>query len=72
MTTLTAAIVHHIAAARARWADEEGAAMVEYGLLVALIAVVVMAALTPLGGAIADLFNGVAGNLPGGTTTTTA
>lgn len=68
MNTLTAAIAHHVATAvaRVRSTDEEGAAMVEYGLLVALIAVVVMAALTPLGGAIADLFNGVAGNLPAG------
>lgn len=72
MTTLTAAIVHHLSAFRARYADEEGAAMVEYGLLVALIAVVVMAALTPLGGAIAGLFNGVAGELPASGTTTTA
>jgi len=39
--------------------DEEGAAMVEYGLLVALIAVVVAAAAGPLGGRIATLFNGI-------------
>jgi pilus assembly protein Flp/PilA len=43
--------------------SEEGATMVEYGLLVALIAVVVIAALLILGPAIADLFTGVAGNL---------
>lgn len=47
--------------------DEEGAAMVEYGLLVALIAVVVMAALTPLGSAIAGMFQSVTGNIPAGT-----
>jgi pilus assembly protein Flp/PilA len=69
MNTLSVAIAHYVASARARSQDEEGAAMVEYGLLVALIAVVVMAALTPLGGAIAGLFTDVAGNLPAGGTT---
>ncbi len=43
--------------------EEQGAAMVEYGLLVALIAVVVIAALLILGPAIADLFTTVAGSL---------
>jgi pilus assembly protein Flp/PilA len=39
--------------------DEKGAAMVEYGLLVALIAVVVGAVLGPLGTAIAGMFTAV-------------
>jgi pilus assembly protein Flp/PilA len=43
--------------------DEEGASMVEYALLVALIAVVVALAVGPLGRAIATLFNNVAGQL---------
>lgn len=43
--------------------EEKGATMVEYGLMVALIAVVVIAALLILGPAIANLFTGVAGNL---------
>jgi pilus assembly protein Flp/PilA len=38
---------------------EEGAAMVEYGLLVVGIAVVVGAAALTLGGRIAGLFNGI-------------
>jgi pilus assembly protein Flp/PilA len=42
---------------------EIGATMVEYGLLVALIAVVVIAALLVLGPAIAGLFNNVADSL---------
>jgi pilus assembly protein Flp/PilA len=46
-----------------RLSDEEGASMVEYGLLVALIAVVVMVALGPLGTAIAGLFTQVTGRL---------
>jgi pilus assembly protein Flp/PilA len=43
--------------------DESGQAMVEYGLLVALIAVVVAAALTPLGTAIANMFTTIAGQV---------
>jgi pilus assembly protein Flp/PilA len=43
--------------------DDRGATMVEYGLLVALIAVIVVPALLILGPAILALFNGVAGNL---------
>ena len=42
------------------WKGEEGATMVEYGLMVALIAVVVMAAVGPLGVAIAAMFTGLA------------
>ena len=44
--------------------DEEGATAVEYGLLVALIAVVIIAAVTTLGGKVNNAFNKVAGNLP--------
>lgn len=36
---------------------EEGATMVEYGLLVALVSIAALAALTPLGEAILGLFN---------------
>lgn len=43
--------------------EDEGATMVEYGLLVSLIAVVVIAALLVLGPAIRDLFNSVANSL---------
>ena len=39
--------------------DERGAALVEYALLVALIAVVCIGALTVLGGGISDKFNEV-------------
>ena len=41
------------------WKDEEGATMVEYGLMVALIAGIVMAAVGPLGTAIAAMFTAV-------------
>ena len=36
--------------------DEEGATAVEYGLMVALIAVVIIAAVTALGGKLTDIF----------------
>lgn len=45
--------------------QEEGASMVEYGLLVGLIAVVVIGAVTLLGTGINDLFTAVTDALPG-------
>lgn len=44
--------------------DEEGQAMVEYGLIIALIAIVVIAALAILGPRVAKLFNDAAETLP--------
>ncbi|MEO6834352.1 MAG: Flp family type IVb pilin [Candidatus Tumulicola sp.] len=43
--------------------DEEGATMVEYGLMVALIAVVCIVAVTLLGKNLSTLFNNVAGSI---------
>jgi pilus assembly protein Flp/PilA len=40
--------------------DEEGATMVEYGLLVALIALVALGAVQTLGGNLSSLFNAAA------------
>ena len=45
--------------------DEEGASMVEYGLLLALVAVVAMVALTPLGTSVRDTFQNVADAVTG-------
>jgi pilus assembly protein Flp/PilA len=45
------------------WVDESGQDLVEYALLVALIAIVVIAALRLLGPIIATVFNNIAGNL---------
>lgn len=42
---------------------EKGQGMVEYGLIIALVAVVVIAALVLLGGQLGTLFNGVTNNL---------
>ena len=43
--------------------DEEGATMVEYGLLVALIALVAIAAVKLLGTNLSTLFNSVANTI---------
>lgn len=43
--------------------EQKGAAMVEYGLLVALIAVIVAAALGPLGTGISNMFANITGQL---------
>jgi pilus assembly protein Flp/PilA len=45
--------------------DESGASAVEYGLLVALIAVVIIAAVTSLGTSISTMFTGVATTMSG-------
>ncbi len=47
----------------ARMRDEEGQTMAEYGLLLAVIAVVVVAAALILGQSISSLFLGVSGKL---------
>ncbi len=43
--------------------DEEGATMVEYGLLVAFIALVALVGVQALGNGLNGMFNGVAGSL---------
>ncbi|HSB20133.1 MAG TPA: Flp family type IVb pilin [Anaeromyxobacteraceae bacterium] len=48
-------------ALRTLWRDEEGATAVEYGLMVALIAAVIIGSVTLLGGNLNNLFNTVAG-----------
>jgi pilus assembly protein Flp/PilA len=53
-------ILSRVTAARE---DERGATMVEYGLLVALIAVFLIVAITAMRDALATLFNTVAGAL---------
>jgi pilus assembly protein Flp/PilA len=44
--------------------SERGATAVEYAIMVALIAIVIIGAVTALGTKISALFNNVAGNLP--------
>lgn len=43
--------------------DESGATAIEYGLIAALIAVVIIGAVTTLGGNISDTFTTVAGSM---------
>ena len=43
--------------------DEEGQGMVEYGLIIALVAIVVIAALLILGPKIANIFNNAGNSL---------
>jgi pilus assembly protein Flp/PilA len=65
MTGLMVSMLAFVAGVKGRLeSDEKGATMVEYGIMVALIAVVVMVAVGPLGTAIAALFGGVTGRLP--------
>jgi pilus assembly protein Flp/PilA len=45
--------------------DEEGATMVEYGLMVALIAVVCIGAVTALGGSLSDIFQQISDAISG-------
>jgi len=44
--------------------DEEGATAVEYGVMVALIAAVIIIAVSSLGGKVRDVFTGVDNNMP--------
>lgn len=41
----------------------KGQGMVEYGLIIALIAIVVVVALTPVGGAVSNIFTQITGSL---------
>ncbi|WP_087873943.1 Flp family type IVb pilin [Arthrobacter globiformis] len=49
--------------------DEKGATAVEYGIMVALIAVVIIVAVTLLGGNLTTTFSSIACNVKGGTYT---
>lgn len=46
------------------WNDEEGQGMVEYGLIIALISIVVIALLTSIGGGLQNIFQQVVDALP--------
>ncbi|MGE9808856.1 Flp family type IVb pilin [Janibacter sp. G1551] len=50
---------------QARLASEKGATAVEYGLMVALIAIVIIVAVTAVGTNLADVFGDVATKLKG-------
>ena len=65
MLTTYATLVSLVAFAQDRLKkDEKGATAVEYGLMVGLIAVVIIAAVTLLGGQLRDLFTAIGNALP--------
>ena len=45
------------------WKNEEGQGMVEYGLIIALVAIIVIAGISLLGNNIGLLFNKVSGSI---------
>lgn len=57
LSRITAFVLHHLD-------DEEGATAVEYGMLVALIAAVIVGTVVTLGGQIDTAFNTIVTNLP--------
>ena len=63
MTSLMVSMTAFIAGIKERFESEKGATMVEYGLMVALIAVVVAVGATLLGQGIDTLFDGVTADL---------
>ena len=59
----TAYVASHIESLKGRKKSDEGATAVEYGLMVALIAAVIIGAVTLIGANLNNLFNTVAGAL---------
>jgi pilus assembly protein Flp/PilA len=60
MTGLMVSMLAFVAGVKGKLeSDEKGATMVEYGIMVALIAVIVIVAVGPLGIAIQDMFEDV-------------
>jgi len=49
---------------RKLWRDEEGATAIEYGLIAALVAVVLITVLQALGGGLTNTFQSVVNALP--------
>lgn len=63
MTSLMVSMIAFVAGVKDRMASEKGATAVEYGLMVALIAVVIIGAVTLIGTNLDTLFRAVAGSL---------
>jgi pilus assembly protein Flp/PilA len=60
---LASVIAQRIRATKVAQSDDEGATAVEYGLMVALIAVVIIGAVMALGDNISAMFDGVSGEV---------
>lgn len=52
-----------VTAFRGFWSDEEGVTAIEYGLIAALIAVVIIVAVTAVGTNLESIFNYISGQL---------
>jgi pilus assembly protein Flp/PilA len=63
MTSLMVSMIAFVAGAKDRFASEKGATAVEYGLLVALIAAVIVAIVATLGGQINTAFTTISTKL---------
>ena len=63
MTGLMVSMLAFVAGVKDRLASEKGATAVEYGLMVALIAVAIIAGVTMLGTNLQAMFNGIAGKI---------
>ncbi|MCX6497436.1 MAG: Flp family type IVb pilin [Arthrobacter sp.] len=63
MTGLMVSMLSFIAGVKNKLESEKGATAVEYGLMVALIAVAIIAGVSLLGTNLQNLFNGVAGKM---------
>ncbi|WP_457963112.1 Flp family type IVb pilin [Arthrobacter sp. D1-29] len=63
MTSLMVSMIAFVAGVKDRFASEKGATAVEYGLLVALIAAVIVAIVATLGGQINTAFTTISNKL---------
>jgi pilus assembly protein Flp/PilA len=72
VNTIYATVASFVAVAQHRLKEEKGATAVEYGLMVGLIAVVIIAAVSLLGKQLDGLFDSITKELGGGTATTPA
>jgi pilus assembly protein Flp/PilA len=64
MTSLMVSMLAYVAGVKDRFTSEKGATAVEYGLLVALIAAVIVAIVSTLGTQINGAFNTISAKLP--------
>lgn len=63
--TITSYYLNALEAIRKPFRREEGQGLVEYALILVLVALVVIAALVLLGGRITNVFNQIANEMPG-------
>jgi pilus assembly protein Flp/PilA len=66
MTGLMVSMLAFVTGVKNKFESEKGATAVEYGLMVALIAVAIIAAVTALGTDLAQLFRQIVTAIPGG------